>query len=146
MATGTRFCRRGASALAVSALLSCLSVLGCAVLAGPAIAAELLVLESPGCIWCIRWNDEIAPAYPHTAESRIAPLRRVDITKPWPADLSGIEHDRLTPTFILTEDGKEVARMRGYPGADFFWPLLDEMLLKLANGEAKAAMTRMLQE
>ena len=94
-------------------------------------AAELIMLERPGCAWCARWNREIAPIYPLTEEGRRAPLRRVDVTAPWPADLGNIEGDFYTPTFIVVEDGTEVARLRGYPGDNFFWPLLGEMLGKL---------------
>ena len=95
-------------------------------------AAELLVLEQPGCAWCARFNNEIAPGYPHTEEGRRAPLRRVDVTESWPADLAAIAPERLTPTFtLLSDDGREVARLRGYPGDNFFWPLLAEMLGKL---------------
>ena len=35
-----------------------------------------------------------------------------------------------TPTFILVENGVEIARLEGYPGEDFFWMLLEEMLSK----------------
>jgi len=98
---------------------------------GRAEAAELIMVEQPGCAWCARWNDEIGVAYPKTAEGKTAPLRRVDITDGWPDDLAGIQRERLTPTFILVDDGKEVARLRGYPGEHFFWPLLNEMLGKL---------------
>ena len=98
---------------------------------GSAAAAQLLMLEQPGCIWCARWNAEIAPAYPKTEEGRRAPLRRVDITKAWPEDLKEIEGDIYTPTFILVENGREIARLRGYPGDHFFWPMLGEMLAKL---------------
>jgi thioredoxin-related protein len=95
-------------------------------------AAELLLLEQPGCVWCARFDAEVAPGYPHTAEGRRAPLRRVDVTEAWPADLAGIAPERLTPTFILiSDDGVEVARLRGYPGDHFFWPLLAEMVEKL---------------
>lgn len=96
-----------------------------------AVAAELIMLERPGCAWCARWNREVAPIYPLTEEGRRAPLRRVDVTRPWPADLGNIEDDFYTPTFIVVEDGREVARLRGYPGDNFFWPLLGEMLGKL---------------
>ena len=99
-------------------------------------AAELVMLERPGCSWCARWNAEIAPAYPHTAEGRLAPLRRVDVTGPWPSDLRGIARDPYTPTFILVENGMEIARLRGYPGNHFFWPLLGEMLAKLPAAES----------
>jgi hypothetical protein len=100
-------------------------------------AAELLVLAQPGCAWCLRFDEEIAPGYPHTAEGRRAPLRRVDITEPWPGDLEGIAPERLTPTFVLlADDGTEVARLRGYPGDNFFWPLLGEMMEKLGPAPA----------
>ena len=96
-------------------------------------AAELLMLTQPGCVWCARFDAEIAPGYPHTAEGRRAPLRRIDITEAWPADLDGVKPERLTPTFVLlSDDGSEVARLRGYPGDHFFWPLLGEMLQKLS--------------
>lgn len=98
---------------------------------GPGATAELLVLERAGCQWCIRWNEEIAPAYPNTAEGRKAPLRRVNIAEPWPADLAAVASDPVTPTFILVDRGREIARLRGYPGEHFFWPMLGEMLAKV---------------
>jgi len=122
----------------MTAFRSCLAslILAAALAAGAfglpaAKAAELIMLERPGCAWCARWNREIAPIYPLTDEGRRAPLRRVDVTAPWPADLGNIAGDFYTPTFIVVEDGAEVARLRGYPGDNFFWPLLGEMLGKL---------------
>lgn len=100
-------------------------------------AAELIMLERPGCSWCLRWDREIAPIYPKTAEGRRAPLRRVDVTAPWPADLAGIDGDLYTPVFIVVENGAEIARLRGYPGEDFFWPLLNEMLERLPDPAAE---------
>ncbi len=97
----------------------------------PAMAAELVMFEQAGCAWCLRWNREIGPAYPNTPEAKIAPLRRVDIHEPLPADLAGIRVERFTPTFVLVDNGKEIGRMRGYTGDQFFWFLLGEMLEKL---------------
>jgi hypothetical protein len=94
-------------------------------------AAELIMLERPGCGWCARWDREIAPIYPLTDEGREAPLRRIDMSAPWPSHLATIAADRYTPTFILVENGIEISRLRGYPGDMFFWPLLREMLAKL---------------
>lgn len=95
-------------------------------------AAELLILVQPGCAWCARFDRDIAPAYGHTDEGRRAPLRRVDVTQPWPADLRAVAPERLTPTFVLLDDdGVERGRLRGYPGDNFFWPLLSEMLARL---------------
>lgn len=122
--------------------LLCALALACAAFAAPVFAlaagaAELVMLERPGCSWCLRWNREIAPIYPRTAEGRAAPLRRVDVTAPWPADLAGIDGDLYTPVFIVVENGAEVARLRGYPGEDFFWPLLNEMLERLPDPAAE---------
>ena len=111
-------------------------VLGLPVLAataGAARAAELVMMEQAGCAWCARFNAEIAPAYPNTDEGRLAPLRRVDIHAPWPDDLAAIRPEHFTPTFVLVENGREIDRLRGYPGDEFFWSLLDGMLAKLGT-------------
>jgi hypothetical protein len=36
----------------------------------------------------------------------------------------------FTPTFVLMVDGIEVSRIEGYPGEDFFWGLLERMLVQ----------------
>lgn len=97
----------------------------------PLAAAELLMLEQPGCVWCAQFNEEIAPAWPKTEEGRRAPLRRVDITEPWPDDLAGIQKERFTPTFVLLDRGEELGRIRGYPGSEFFWYRVGELLAHL---------------
>ncbi len=102
-------------------------------LAGNASAAELIMLEQEGCAWCERWNEEIAPIYPKTEESRIAPLRRVDIHEAMPADLEFVAPEVFTPTFVLVHDGREYGRLRGYAGDEFFWVLLAELLEKLPS-------------
>ncbi len=101
-------------------------------LASPALAVELVMVEQTGCAWCARWNEEIAPAYPNTDEGQFAPLRRVDLRK-MPDDLHIARRVTFTPTFLLVEDDHEIARMEGYPGEDFFWPLLDQMLRKFTD-------------
>ena len=103
-----------------------------------AVSAELLMLERPGCVWCARFDAEIAPAWPKTTEGRAVPLRRVDISLPWPDDLAGIAIERFTPTFILVDNGKEIGRLRGYPGDQFFWTSIDELLAKLPETSAVA--------
>ncbi len=103
----------------------------------PALTAELVMLDQQGCAWCERWKKEIGPIYPKTDEAKIAPLRMVDINKPIPADLKNISIERFTPSFILVEDGKEISRMRGYAGDEFFWFLLDEMITKLPEKSTK---------
>ena len=93
-----------------------------------AAAAELVMLEQDGCAWCVRWHAEIGPAYPNTEEGRKAPLRTIDINETLPADLEWLRIERFTPTFVLVDKGREIGRIRGYPGDEFFWFLLNEML------------------
>lgn len=111
-------------------LIAMAAVMASALLA-PAKAAELVMFEQAGCAWCARFNAEIAPGYAKSDEGLIAPLRRIDIRAPIPEDLADITVERFTPTFVLIEDGKEYGRIRGYPGDQFFWFRIDELLSKL---------------
>lgn len=95
-------------------------------------SAELVMFESAICEWCDAWHAEIGPIYPKTDEGKRAPLRTVDIHDSRPRDLGDIEGVRFTPTFVLLDDGgQEVGRINGYPGQDFFWGLLGELITKL---------------
>ena len=94
-------------------------------------AAELVMFEEAGCPWCAAWNRDIAAIYPKTAEGKRAPLRRVDLHAPWPADLPELEPVHYTPTFVLIDNGREIGRILGYPGEDFFWGLLGELIERL---------------
>lgn len=95
-----------------------------------ASALELVMFEQESCEWCEVWDSEISKVYPKTPEGKAAPLRRVDIFDPRPADLKGLRKPHFTPTFVLVEKGKEIGRIRGYPGEDFFWGMLGELLKK----------------
>ena len=106
---------------------------------GPARAAELLMFESETCEWCERWHEEIGPAYHKTRFGRIAPLRRVDIDLPVPPVYSTIRGIAYTPTFVLWHRGREIGRLVGYPGEDFFWPLLERLLNKLPDADGAPA-------
>ena len=100
--------------------------------AGPALADTILVMfEQKGCAYCRRWDNEVSQAYANSAEGRQAPLRRLDIHDPVPADLAITRPVQFTPTFVLVEDGAEIGRIEGYPGEAFFWGLLDQMLDEL---------------
>lgn len=96
-----------------------------------AVQAEglgLLMFEQPGCIYCARWDAEIAPAYPLTAEGRAAPLHRLQLHDDLPHGITLGAPPVFTPTFVLVRDGEELGRIEGYPGEDFFWPLLSDLI------------------
>jgi len=48
-----------------------------------------------------------------------------------PSDLQFITGLVYTPTFVLVDKGKEIGRIRGYPGEGFFWGLLQQLISKL---------------
>jgi len=106
------------------------------IVAVPARAAELIMFEQDYCEYCERWNEEVGVVYHKTAEGKRAPLRRLDIHKNLPEDVAHVITGRFTPTFVLMDGGKEIGRIRGYPGEDFFWGLLGQMMKKLPDRAA----------
>lgn len=104
--------------------------------ARPLKAAELILFERKYCPWCIRWNREIGIIYAKTEEGRAAPLRRVDMDAPRPADLKAIRGLVYSPTFVLLDDaGREVGRIEGYQYEGAFWAALDALLEKMKRGQ-----------
>ena len=102
-----------------------------ALMAGPSSAeseVELLMVEARGCIYCERWHAEVGPGFPATAEGKFAPLRRIDISDPFPDAINLTSRPVFTPTFILLAKGQEIGRIEGYPGEDFFWGLFARLL------------------
>ena len=96
-----------------------------------ASAAELVMFEQAGCVWCKVFDREIAPVYGKTEEGQRAPLRRVNADRALPPDLAFVRTERLTPLFVLVDQGREIGRIRGYPGEDNFWGLLGMLVRKL---------------
>ncbi len=92
---------------------------------------ELLVIEQDFCPYCERFNREIALTYPKTSEGQRAPLRKLDLFEPWPSEYVNVTPANFTPTFILVHNGLEIDRITGYPGDEYFWFLIGEMLDKL---------------
>lgn len=100
-------------------------------ISSPLSAAELIMVEEHGCFWCARWDKEISEIYPKTEEGKTAPLRRLDINAAKADTTIFATPVHFTPTFVLIDKGKEIGRIEGYPGEDFFWGLLKSMIDKL---------------
>lgn len=100
-------------------------------------ALELVMVERKGCVYCEKWDAEVAPEYPLTNMGKMAPLRRVDID-----DVDGaVDLERkviYTPTFLFVDGGSEVSRLEGYISEDFFWALGEEFV---TNYQASAEKT-----
>ena len=102
-------------------------------LAADAGALTLLMFEQPGCSHCAAWHADVGTEYPKTAEGIAAPLQRQQLRDGAPDGVTLISNPVFTPTFILLRDGQELSRIEGYPGEDFFWPLLANLLKTLED-------------
>jgi len=111
--------------------------------AAPLRAAELVMFESDICEYCEMWHDELGAVYAKTDEGRRAPLRRVDIDANRPKDLSGLRGIRYTPTFVLVDEGREIGRILGYPGEEFFWAQLANLIKRLENKGKRVEIQRL---
>ncbi|WP_286174163.1 thioredoxin family protein [Rhodobacter sp. NTK016B] len=90
---------------------------------------RLLMIEQVGCYICAAFNRDVAPAYEASAEGARAPLIRADLRGPLPEGVTLDTRPFVTPTFVLLgPDGAEISRLTGFPGEDFFWPYINEML------------------
>ncbi len=98
-------------------------------------AVELIMVEQPGCHYCIEWKTVLGPIYPKTPEGAYAPLRMIDLADAPPDGMTFARRVNFTPTFVLVDNGTELARIEGYPGEDFFWGLLGMMLEKNTDFE-----------
>ena len=102
-------------------------------------AAQLIMFDDEACVWCLRFKKEVLPVYPKTKEGRAAPIRIIDAAEV-PKELEHLEPIVYTPTFVLIDDeGHVIGRIEGYPGYDFFWLRLGELLGKLKEHEARKA-------
>ncbi len=105
----------------------------------PARAAELVMYEQAGCPYCLQWDMEIGPGYPMSPEGARAPLRRQQLSDRSAANFTLRQPVTMTPTFVLIEDSREVGRITGYMGSDFFYVFLDDLLATLPNKEINGA-------
>jgi hypothetical protein len=108
-------------------------------------AAELVMFEQAGCVWCETFDREIAAVYDKTDEGARASLRRVNIAAALPSDLAFIAVERLTPLFVLVENGREIGRIRGYPGEDHFWGLLGVLIKSLESSATGGERVQLLR-
>jgi hypothetical protein len=121
-----------------SVLLALAATVVLATVPRAAAAAELVMFESAGCEWCERWNEEVGVIYARTEEGKTLPLRRVDVDETLPDDLKAYDGVYFTPTFVVLDGEREVGRIVGYPGEDFFWGLLHEVLARLSSSPETA--------
>ena len=94
------------------------------------------MFEQKSCVWCQRFDRDIAPAYDKTTrgQARAAAPRSTSPSRIPPISRF-IRRERFTPVFVLIDQGREIGRIRGYPGDTFFWGLLANLIERLDRGE-----------
>jgi thioredoxin-related protein len=101
-------------------------------------ASELLMFERDGCVWCARWNREIAPVYDKTDEAKLLPLRRIDMDRDKSPGVVLASPVRFTPTFLIVDNGREIGRITGYMNDESFWSLLGKYAARLTISQPNA--------
>lgn len=94
-------------------------------------ASELVMFERKSCIWCQRWDRDVGATYDKTQESKLLPLRRVDLDRRSTSDILLAGPVLFTPTFVIVDNGREIGRITGYMSEDSFWGLLGTYADKL---------------
>lgn len=89
--------------------------------------AVLLLIEDPGCPYCARWDRDVRQGYVNSEEGRFAPLVRRFRGAP---DVAFLANVLYSPTFVVLAHGREVGRIVGYQGPDFFWSEIAGLLAK----------------
>lgn len=110
-------------------------VLGLATAA--AADTTLVMVEQDGCVYCARWHAEVGDIYPLTEFADTAPLRLVDLHD-LPDDVTFASRLVFTPTFVMVEDGQEIARAEGYVGDELFWMHMELLFRQLEEHRAEA--------
>ncbi len=91
---------------------------------------KLLMFETKGCYWCEKWREEVGVIYNKTPEGKLAILQVEPLTKAAQKQYDLKSAIFYSPTFVLIDDKKEIGRIEGYPGADFFWGMLEKLIEK----------------
>jgi thioredoxin-related protein len=92
-------------------------------------AAELVMVELKSCVYCAKFDREMASAYENSETGRSVPLRRINPRK-WPSDLAAVKKTPYTPVFILVDEGREIGRFAGYSGSAQFQSKLGQLLAR----------------
>ena len=93
-----------------------------------ASAYELLMFSVSNCIYCIAFNEQVAPTYNDTKYAETLPLTIIDNADipDWfhvAYDEGRIEPIKGTPTFIIWDEENqiEIDRIVGYNGKEWFY-------------------------
>ena len=110
-------------------LKTCVVLLAAGILlSSNAGAFELIMFRRVGCPWCAAWDREIGPIYAKTELGQRIAIRLIDLDQRDAMKFKLESPVRFTPTFVLLDEDREIGRIEGYPGEDFFWVRLERLV------------------
>lgn len=89
---------------------------------------QLMVFETKNCTYCDHFRYAVAPVYLNSEYAAKAPLTYVDVRQ---TDTSRLGLDApitVAPTTVLTQNGREIARIAGVTGPDEFLAMVGHMM------------------
>ncbi len=93
---------------------------------------ELVMFGTRSCVYCQLFNRDVAPGYHRSKFARLAPLKEILVERQGTGGYAlrggGIS---VTPTFVMFRHGREVARIRGYPGKKNFYRMVRQILRRI---------------
>ena len=123
-------------------LMLVLATLLAAQVAFPAAAAELVMFDARWCGYCKRFHKEVgAEGYKASAAARSFPLRVLDVDRERP-QFRLKQPVNGTPTFVLVEGDREIARFSGYGGRSEFLRTVASLAAEYEAGRAAAPKAR----
>ena len=104
-------------------------------LTSTAYAAEMLMFSTKTCGYCRAFLKEVAPTYADTEHAKLLPLRIISMDQATaPKWFDEAYNDKRidpivgTPTFVIFNNGTEVARLIGYQGKEKFYKDISQFI------------------
>jgi thioredoxin-related protein len=94
----------------------------------PVSTMELVVMEAPGCTYCDIFRRDVLPSYQASERAKDMPIRFLDINDASPEELGLDSPVDIVPTFVVLKDHKEVGRIPGYMGPEYFFHSINHLI------------------
>tara|TARA_A100001388_G_scaffold258643_1_gene225315 strand:+ start:447 stop:845 length:399 start_codon:yes stop_codon:yes gene_type:complete len=97
-----------------------------AIVHNAAADARLIMVTSEHCPYCQAWERDVGAVFNKSPYAAKLPLTRVEIGSRIPKNISIKKPIIGTPTFLITRNGQEIDRQRGYVDEEIFYLWLSE--------------------
>ena len=94
----------------------------------PTSNLELIVMEAEGCTYCDLFRRDVLPSYQASERAKDMPIRFLDINDATAEELGLDSPVDIVPTFVVLKDHKEVGRIPGYVGPEFFFHSINHLI------------------